>query len=142
MQETNNRKLVEDYFNAWAKGDSKTLERLLDSSYTFNNPPPGLSSDRRGALEMSRLYHAAFPDMSLKLSNWIVDKDQCAFRFTGTGTHKGEFLGLSPTNKRVEVTGLAIVKCRNGKVVEDITEFDALGLLTKLGAIPELPVSH
>lgn len=50
-----NRKLVEEYFDAFNKADAKRLERLLDPGYSFNNPPPGITPDRKGAIEMGRL---------------------------------------------------------------------------------------
>jgi len=137
-----NRKLVEDYFVAWSRGDERKLESLMDPAYTFNNPPPGITPDRKGALEMSRLFHKAFPDLKLKLGPFVVEGDRVALRFVGTGTHKGEFLGIPPTGRKTETPGIAIVTCRDGRIVEDLTEFDALGLLTKLGAIPELAAAQ
>lgn len=138
MDEGKNRKLVEEYMNAWAKGDAATLERVLDHGFRFNNPPPGITPDKKGAIAMSKMFHAAFPDLRMRYEKWVEQGDSVAARMVGTGTHKGEFMGVPPTNRRVETGAVAIVTLRNGKVVEDLTEFDALGLLTALGAIPEL----
>lgn len=132
-----NRKLVEDYFVAWSQGDLRKLEAYMDPAYSFN-PPPGITPDRKGALEMSRMFHKAFPDLKLKLGPFVVEGERVALRFVASATHKGEFMGIPPTGRRTETTGLALVTCRGGRIVEDLTEFDALGLLTKLGAIPEL----
>lgn len=134
MTDEQNRKTVEEYMNAWAKGDESRLERILDDGYKFN-PPPGLAGTKQGALEMARQYHEAFPDLRMTYSNWIVQGDNVAVRVTSTGTHQGEFMGIPATNKRADITGIAIVRLRNGKVVEDISEFDQLGLLTAIGAV-------
>jgi predicted ester cyclase len=134
-----NRKLVEEYFDAFNKADAKRLERLLDASYSFNNPPPGITPDRKGAIEMARLFRKAFPDLSMRLGPWVVEGDRVALRFVASGTHKGEFLGVPATGRKSQTGGLSIVTCRNGKVVEDLTEFDALGLMIQLGAIPAPP---
>jgi predicted ester cyclase len=136
--ETTNRKIVEDYMTAWAKGDAAKLDRLLDNGFRFNNPPPGLTPDKKGALAMSQMFHKAFPDLTLRIEKWVVQGDNVAIRAIGTGTHKGEFMGVPPTNKRHDTGVVSIVTIRNGKVVEDVTEFDALGLMTAIGAIPEL----
>lgn len=138
MSGTENRKLVEEYMKAWTNADAKKLERLLDARFAFNNPPPGITPDKKGTIEMARLFRTGFPDLALKLGPWVVEGDKVAVRFFGTGTHKGSFMGIPPTGKRTETGGIAIVTCRDGHIVEDLTEYDALGLLTKLGAIPEL----
>lgn len=142
MSDETNRKLVEDYTNAWAKGDAIRLEGLLDNGFRFNNPPPGLTPDKKGAIAMSKLFHTGFPDLAMRIEKVVIQGDNVCVRAVGTGTHKGEFMGVQPTNKRVQTGLLSIVTIRNGKVVEDITEFDSLALFTQIGAIPELaPVS-
>jgi predicted ester cyclase len=57
-------------------------------------------------------------------------------RVTAWGTRTGELLGIPPTGKRVERTGIAIRRFEGGKVVEHWAQIDALGLLQQLGAIP------
>ena len=59
MTNEQNRKLVEDYMNAWAKADENKLDQLIDERYKFNNPPPGITPDKQGAIEMvlRRLAH-------------------------------------------------------------------------------------
>ena len=138
MTDQTNRKLVEDYTNAWAKGDAIRLEGLLDNNFRFNNPPPGLTPDKKGAIAMSQMFHKGFPDLTIRVEKVVVQGENVAIRAIGTGTHKGEFMGIAPTNKRTETGIVSITTVRNGKIVEDVTEFDSLGLLTQLGAIPEL----
>lgn len=138
MTDATNRKLVEDYNDAWAKGDAIRLEGLLDNGFKFNNPPPGLTPDKKGAIAMSQLFHKGFPDLKMRIEKLVIQGDNVAVRAIGTGTHKGEFMGVAPTNKRTETGILSIVTIRNGKIVEDVTEFDSLGLFTQIGAVPEL----
>jgi steroid delta-isomerase-like uncharacterized protein len=141
MTDEQNRKLVEDYMNAWSAADANKLDRLLDNGFKFNNPPPGITPDKRGALAMAQMFRKAFPDMKIKLEKWVVQGDNVAVRFVGSGTHKGEFMGVPPTGKMTKTTGIGIVTVRKGKIVEDVTEFDALGLMTQIGAIPEATVA-
>src|ERR1051326_5878982 len=122
MTDEQNRKIVEDYMNAWAKGDEAKLQGVLDNGYKFN-PPPGYTGNKQGALEMAKQYHKAFPDLRMTYTNWVVQGDNVAVRAVASGTHKGEFMGIPATNKKADITGLSIVKLRNGKVVEDISEF-------------------
>ena len=138
MTDETNRKLVEEYNDAWAKGDAARLERLLDNGFRFNNPPPGLTPDKKGAIAMSQMFRKGFPDLAMRIEKVVVQGNDVAVRAIGTGTHKGEFMGIAPTNKRTETGIVSIVTVRNGRIVEDVTEFDGLGLFTQLGAIPEL----
>lgn len=128
------RKLVVAYSKAWADADLKKLDALASDRIDFHSPPPGFTPDKRGVLDSARLMHEAFPDQELKLDHVIASKDQAACHFTITGTHTGEFMGLPPTGRRVQIEGVSIVKVRSGKVVEDITEIDAMGLMDQLGA--------
>jgi predicted ester cyclase len=52
------------------------------------------------------------------------------------GTQRGEFQGLPPTGKSVTFTGINIARIEGGKIAELWSEFDALGVLQQLGAIP------
>ena len=58
------------------------------------------------------------------------------YAWTCTGTHRGEFQGILPTGKRIEITGLALARIENGKVVEERVYFDRLAMLEQLGVAP------
>src|SRR6266540_2979612 len=55
-------------------------------------------------------------------------------RATAEGTHAGEFMGIPPTGKSVSMTGIAIYRIANGKIVEKWGEQDRLRMLQQLGA--------
>ncbi len=57
-------------------------------------------------------------------------------RWSWRGTHTGDLMGIPATGKRVSTTGIAIFRVEGGRIVENRTEFDALGLLQQLGAVP------
>ena len=59
-------------------------------------------------------------------------------RWTATGTHKGDLMGVPPTGKRATVTGIAIDRYQGGKMVEFWTNYDMLGLLQQLGVVPSM----
>lgn len=79
---------------------------------------------------------AAFPDTSVEIVHLLGENDMVTVHFRATGTHQGRFQGIEPTGNRVEVTGMAIKRLHNGKIVEEWQIFDALGLLRQLDAIP------
>ena len=95
-----------------------------------------------GKAEMRSFFHDlfdAFPDFKLEILDLVVDDDRAAVRWRVTGTFNGSrsFQGLAPTGKQVDITGIGIFRFSGGKVVESWDNFDQLGLMRQLGAIPE-----
>jgi predicted ester cyclase len=76
--------------------------------------------------------------MQCKILEQIADGDKVVCLWTAQATHKGTFMGVAPTNKRVTVTGISIFLIVNGKIVEGRTNWDLMGLLTQLGVLPTL----
>jgi steroid delta-isomerase-like uncharacterized protein len=78
----------------------------------------------------------AFPDLLVTIDDLIREGDRVAHRFTMAGTHRGPFMGLSPTNRAVMVTGFAFDRLHDNQLVERWSTLDAVGLLRQLGAVP------
>jgi predicted ester cyclase len=83
-------------------------------------------------------YRAAYSDARITIDDQIAERDMVATRWTGRGTHDGDLMGIAPTGKQVTVSGLTLSRLSNGKVVEEWTNWDTLGMLQQLGAVPEL----
>ena len=82
-------------------------------------------------------YRDAFPDLNLNVDLLMADGDVVAGRFTTTGTHKGEFMGVAPTNNRFTMTEVHIVRFAHGKAAEHWGNSDELGMMQPLGVIPD-----
>jgi steroid delta-isomerase-like uncharacterized protein len=76
----------------------------------------------------------ALPDLEWTFDEAIAEDDRVAARWTTRGTHDGDLLGLAPTGKPVEFTGISFFTVRCGMVIEFQTEMDAAGLLEQVGA--------
>ena len=74
--------------------------------------------------------------MTLTVINIVAEGDMVATQFILKGTHTGTFLDIPPTGKQVSVTGFSIYRIVNGKIIEDWSLSDTLGMLQQLGAIP------
>ncbi len=61
---------------------------------------------------------SAFPDYTLTVDSLIVKGDRVMVRYTISGTHKGEFMGMAPTNDRITIAGIDVFRLDNGKIVE------------------------
>jgi len=84
---------------------------------------------------ISELYNA-FPDIQFTFDDVVVEGDKVAVRYTWTGTHKGELMGIPPTNRKVTVWGISIDRIAGGKFVEEWNRYNTLGLMRQLGAVP------
>ncbi len=81
--------------------------------------------------------HSAFPDLRVKNEDVIVEEDKVAVRWTARGTHNGQLMNIPPTGKQVTLKGIDILRIDNGRIAERWGEFDALGMLSQLGVIPQ-----
>ena len=57
---------------------------------------------------------------------------------TYRGTHKGEFFGVSATNREVTARTIGIVRIADGKIVEEWENMDEMGFMQQLGVMPTL----
>ena len=79
---------------------------------------------------------ATFPDYRESVHDVLAEADRIAVRISFTGTHQGDFFGLPSTGKEVAAGGMAFMRIAGGRVVEQWTEADVIGLLQQLGAVP------
>ena len=79
---------------------------------------------------------SAFPEFHYTVEDMIAEGDKVVARWTATGTHKGDMMGIPPTGKQATVTGITTFRFANGKMVEGLTTWDALGMMQQLGLIP------
>jgi predicted ester cyclase len=63
----------------------------------------------------------------------VAHGDMVVVRFTGGGTHMGEYQGLLPTGKKTEASGMWMARISNGKIAEAREDYDVLGMMTQLG---------
>jgi steroid delta-isomerase-like uncharacterized protein len=97
-----------------------------------------MRGDLKDFKQMESEWYDAFPDLHVTIDDMVAEGDKVAFRSTWTGTHKGEFMGVPPTNKKVTVSGIVIDRFAGGKIVEDHGQFDDLDLMRQLG-LKEIP---
>ena len=84
-------------------------------------------------------WRAAFPDLAIAVEDLVAAGDRVAARWTLRGTHRGAFLGVSPTGRRVTVAGTEFYRLAGGKIVERWAVVDTDGLLRQLGVASPSP---
>jgi steroid delta-isomerase-like uncharacterized protein len=131
-----NKALVCRYWQeASGRGLLAVMEEFLAPD-VVSHPPASASPEPVRGLDAFKQFIAAqfgaFPDMAVTVEDLISEADRVAARVTTRGTHEGELMGLPPTGRRVEWSGISMTRHADGRIVEQWGEFDALGLLQQL----------
>ena len=139
MSATEENKVITRRFNDavqsfWRTGSFDALEAVITSDFVHHGP--GLPPDLAGLKQMLPLFRAAIPDLEITVEDIIAEGDKVFDRVSWRGTHQGELMGIPPTGKQVTVTEMHICRIVGGKVAERWSQWDALGMLQQLGAIP------
>ena len=138
MSAEENKALWQRYIEELDKGNMAIIDQLVAPN-CVSHYPDGLDISGLDAIkEQTAKFYTAFPDFQHVIEDMIAEGDKVATRFTDRGTHKGEFMGIAPTGKKVSFTAIGICRITEGKLVEAWVDYDALGLLQQLGAVPPL----
>jgi steroid delta-isomerase-like uncharacterized protein len=131
------RRELEEIFSQG--GNLDAAEEIYAPDYVGHEPTFGDVHGVEGAKQFAATYRQAFPDIQTTMEDQVAEGDKVVTRFTSRGTHQGESEDFGPpTGNRIEVTGITIEQfSEEGKIVEDWTNFDALGLMQQLGLVPE-----
>jgi steroid delta-isomerase-like uncharacterized protein len=138
MSTEENKALVRRQFEAiWDGGNLALVDELYASNYTNHDPAnPDQAGGPAGFKQRVRLYRTALPDLHLAIEAQVAEGDTVLTRWTASGTHKGDLMGIPPTGKSASVTGMLLSRIQSGKFVEEWVNWDTLGLLRQLGALP------
>ena len=138
MSAENNKALVRRYFeDAWNKHNPALVDEIYATDFVDRSPDiPGIAHTRDGLKQFVGVYLRAFPDADITIEDQLVEGDRVVTRWTGRGTQTGEFMEMPPSGKKVAVPGVQIDQFSGGKIVEEWTLFDQLGMLQQLGAVP------
>lgn len=117
-------------------GDLAVADEVIAADVTNHNLVPGQPPGRDGMRQDVENFRGAFPDLEIATEQIVAEGDAAVVRWTARGTHRGELMGIPPTGARVTITGIDILRIANGQIVERWGEFDGLGLMQQLGAIP------
>lgn len=131
-----NSAIVRRFEEAFLGNDVEVLDELCDPDLIDHNPFPGQEPSVAGLKQTIAMYHDTFSDLRMDLAAVVAEGDQVATRWTVTGTHAAEFVGVPATGTQVTAEGMNFYRLAGGRVTDVWTQFDALGLMQQIGAIP------
>ena len=139
MSEENKAKMRRLLEEGFSQGNVDVVDEVLDPDFVCYDPNSETGEIRgsetiKGEIEYFR---NAVPDLTYTIEDQIADGDKVVTRYTVSGTHEGEFFGVAPTGERIMMSGMSIDRFEGGKMVEEWPEYDLLGVMRQLGAVPE-----
>ena len=121
----------------WNRGQVELADELHTPDYQDHDPAsPWVRPGPDGMKEKVRAYRTAFPDLAFAMEKVLSVDDHVVTHWSCRGTHEGELLGLKPTGRTIEIEGISIFRLEDGRIAEQTLVWDALGMLTQLGASP------
>ena len=118
-------------------GNLDLMPEMATEDYVNHSPSwpdvRGLGAFR----ELVASMRAAFPDLHDTIEDQIAEGDKVVTHWTFAGTHKGEFMGIPATGRKVKVEVVSISHFAGDKVVESWDYVDMLGMMQQMGVIPE-----
>jgi predicted ester cyclase len=88
---------------------------------------------KQGAANLRR----GFPDVISTIEDLIAEEDKVVARWRSHATHRGDYMGIAPSGKEVEFTGISFYRMEEGKIAQSWNIEDHLGLMQQIGAFPE-----
>ena len=128
------RRWFEELFN---EGNLDVADEIISSDHLEHDPTlPDLPIGPEGQKQLVSLYRSAFPDARITIEEQAAEEDTIVTRWTGRGTHQGELMGVAPTGEQVTITRVVVNHVSEGKIEESWSNYDALGMLQQIGAVP------
>jgi uncharacterized protein (TIGR02246 family) len=124
---------------AWRARDAPGLAADHAPDGVVVSPTGGVLEGRAEIERIYRVWFVAFPDLSFTTEDLLVDNDRAALLCRVAGTHAGEFFGMSPTGRRIEVAGAFIYRLENDLIVHERRILDFTGLLIQVGVLRAKP---
>jgi len=82
-------------------------------------------------------FRRGFPDVTSTIEDLITEGDKVVARWRSRATHRGDYMGMPPSGKEVQIMGISVYRIEEGKIAESWTVEDQFGLMQQIGAIPE-----
>ena len=117
------------------KGRLQELHTVFAENVVDHDPAPDQGKGPEGFIAFFTNFRTAFPDLSIAVDHMVADEDNVSIAYTITGTHKGSFMGIPATGKKIKARGMQIARFENAKIVERWGSSDELGILKEIGAV-------
>jgi predicted ester cyclase len=122
----------------FGQGKPELVEELLAPDYVSHAPgDPEPSRGPEAIKDIVRAYHSAFPDINFTVEKQVAEGGHDGYPLNRPRHPSGEFMGVAPSGRRIEVSGMSMDRISGGRIVENWNNWEALELMRQIGAIPD-----
>jgi len=140
MEVQDSRTISRRFFeNFWNTGNLNAIGELATEDVVFRDRDMGEHRGHDDTRAFLTMYRTAFPDLRFAIEEQIAEGDKVVTRWKARGTHRGELMGIPPTERSVAVSGVTIDHIVDGRIAESIGSWDALGMMQQLGVLAGQP---
>jgi len=134
-----NKALVHRWFEeVWNKGRMDAISEMMSTEAIAHGLTDHAGNELRGAdgfRAFAENFRKAFPDIRITVEDTVSEGDKIAARCSVQAIHSGDGIGIAATNKPMAVTGMTMVRIKDGKIVEAWNNFDFMSLFQQLGVL-------
>jgi steroid delta-isomerase-like uncharacterized protein len=134
MTTEENKDFMHRFLEASIGTDTTAFKELMAPDFVAH--VNGGPTNRDGFVQHMGRFNLAFSDWQITVSDLVADAEKVVARTTWQGIHSGNFMGLPPTGKQVEIEAYIVERLKDGKSVEHWSLFDQLSMLQQLGLVP------
>lgn len=128
--------IARQYHDAWNRRDWDTFKGLLHAGYSYTGGDGVRQDGPDAGVGVGQMFATAFPDGKITVQKVNVAGDTAIVEFTGTGTHKGDLLGIAPTGKSISIPVCDVLEIRDGKIHTEREYIDFAHMMQQLGVMP------
>ena len=137
MSTEQNKSIVRRWIEeGWNKHNLAVIDQLYAPNFVQHEPEPQTVNSSEALKQYVGAYLTAFPDLHLSIEDLLADGDKVVWRFNSTGHQNGPFMGMPPSGRTGNITGIVIFRLENSRIAEAWVNIDVLGLLQQTGVIP------
>ena len=127
------------YEEVWNKRKLHVMGELVSPSHALHGSNfSGSAIGPEAYKQQVALLVAGFPDLRFTIEDMVTEQDKVVVCWTLSGTHKGEYLGIPATNKKVSMEGITIHHIANGRIMDSYRSWDMWGMMRQLGVVKGL----
>lgn len=140
MSAENNRALAQRFYDEVVnEGNLDLIDELVAEDFVDHEGFPGIPNTGPEAVRaVFSMFLAAFPDLQMTVDDMIAEGDKIVARVTMSGTHRGDLMGIPPTNKGFKVQAIDIAEIHDGKLTAHWGVTDQVAMMEQLGLAPEM----
>lgn len=128
------RAYMQGFLQASVADDQTAFRELLAPDFVANIP--GGPQNREGFLHHNSVFNLALGDRQITIEDMVAEGDKVVARITWRGKHSGDFRGVPPTGRQIEIAAFIVERIRDGRSVEHWSLFDSMAMMQQMGLIP------